>query len=437
MTDSSVVERAIIAAADLFSRGASVLVACSGGADSVALAAGLARCAGALGVHVAVGHVDHALRADSARDAERVRSIARRLDLPFHVVRLESLDTSRLGLEAAAREERYRALASLARAAGADLVATAHTRRDQAETVLLRLARGGGPGALAAIRRVRPLDDRVLLVRPLLDVPREATEAYCAARGLPFLADPHNADPRRARTRVRELFPVLADALNPRLEEALAGAARLAGDEDDLLDAQARSALEAARTPDGFRTAALAALPKALARRALLLAAQAHARPERRHLEAVLAALGRDFQLDVPGGRAVIAGGLLRFDAKNASSTEHVEVIGPGRYVWCGRVLQVGEGALCVDLDRAPLPWTLRHRCAGDRLEQPSGRAPKIADLWSAARIPGARRSTLAVLADARGRVFWAEGVHESAACAGEIRSALHFGFAPEMGELR
>ena len=166
MTDSSVVERAIIAAADLFSRGASVLVACSGGADSVALAAGLARCAGALGVHVAVGHVDHALRADSARDAERVRSIARRLDLPFHVVRLESLDTSRLGLEAAAREERYRALASLARAAGADLVATAHTRRDQAETVLLRLARGGGPGALAAIRRVRPLDDRVLLVRP-------------------------------------------------------------------------------------------------------------------------------------------------------------------------------------------------------------------------------------------------------------------------------
>src|SRR5439155_447031 len=83
------------------------------------------------------------------------RSVAARLGVPFHLARLESVDTSELGLEAAAREHRYRALDSLARAAGADRVATAHTRRDQAETVLLRLARGGGPGALAGIRRSR------------------------------------------------------------------------------------------------------------------------------------------------------------------------------------------------------------------------------------------------------------------------------------------
>jgi len=437
MSDSAVVECAITDAADLFPRGASVLVACSGGADSVALAAALARCADALGVRLAIGHVDHGLRIDSSRDAEAVRALAQRLDVPFHLACLEPLDTSRLGLEAAAREERYRALASLAQRAGADRVATAHTRRDQAETVLLRLARGGGPGALAAIRRVRPLAERVLLVRPLLDVPREATEAYCASRDLAVSTDPHNADPQRARARLRQLFPVLASALNPRLEEALAGAARLAADEDTLLDAQARSALDAARTSDGFRVAVLAALPTALARRALLLAAQPQARPERRHVESLLAALGRDIQLDLPGGRAVIAGGLLRIEARDSRTTDPVEVSGPGRYAWCGRVLQVGEGALCVDVDRAPLPWTLRHRRPGDRLEQPSGRAPKIADLWNAARIPPARRSALAVLADARGRVFWAEGVREGAASAGEMHAAMRFGFAPEMGELR
>jgi tRNA(Ile)-lysidine synthase len=437
MSDNAVVERVILDAADLFPRGASVLAACSGGADSVALTVALARCAGTLGVRVAVGHVDHSLRVESARDAEAVRAIAAGLGLPFHLARLDSVDTSRLGLEAAAREERYRALAALAREAGADRVATAHTRRDQAETVLLRLARGGGPGALAAIRRARPLDDGVLLVRPLLDVSREATETYCASRGLPFATDPHNADPQRARARLRELFPLLAGALNPRLEEALAGAATLASDEDELLDRLARGALESAQTPDGVRTDVLATLPKALARRALLLAAHPHARPERRHVEAILGALGRDFQLDVPGGRVIVAGGLLRFEARRSRSPEAVEVSGPGRYAWCGRVLQVGEGALCVDVDRAPLPWTLRHRCPGDRIEQASGRAPKIADLWSAARIPRARRPLLAVLADARGRVFWAEGAREGAACAGEMSCAMRFGFAPEMGELR
>src|SRR5207249_9906964 len=140
-----------------------------------------------------------------------------------------------------AREARYAALAGLAAEAGADRVATAHTRRDQAETVLLRLARGAGAGALAGVRRSRALAGSILLVRPLLDVPREATEAYCRARGLPAVQDAHNADPKRARSRLRGLMPRLSAALNPRLEEALAGVARIAAEEDALLDAQARA----------------------------------------------------------------------------------------------------------------------------------------------------------------------------------------------------
>ncbi|HYV68428.1 MAG TPA: tRNA lysidine(34) synthetase TilS, partial [Myxococcales bacterium] len=186
------VERAILGAKDLLPRGATVLVACSGGPDSVALAAALSRCASALEIRLALGHVDHALRAGSDRDAEVVRSIARRLELPFHLRRLEGIDASELGLEAAAREARYAALADLAGEAGSDRVATAHTQRDQAETVLLRLARGGGLGALAGVRRSRALKGAILLVRPLLDVPRESTEAYCRASSLPTVHDPHN-----------------------------------------------------------------------------------------------------------------------------------------------------------------------------------------------------------------------------------------------------
>src|SRR5262245_8981096 len=103
------VQLSLLGAADLFPRGASVLAACSGGPDSVALAAALGSCAPALAIRVAVGHVDHGLRPDSARDAEEVREIARRLGLPFHLRRLRSLDGSELGLEGVAREARYAA----------------------------------------------------------------------------------------------------------------------------------------------------------------------------------------------------------------------------------------------------------------------------------------------------------------------------------------
>ena len=112
-----------------------------------------------------------------------------------------------------------------------------------------------------------------------------------------------------------------------------------------------------------------------------------------------------------------------------------MQVVGPGRYSWCGRVLEVGEGALAVDVARSPLPWTLRHRCPGDRIEQTDGRVVKVSRLWGSAGIPRGRRATLAVLEDARGRVFWAEGVRPVTPT-GMSHSPLRFGFAPEMGRL-
>jgi tRNA(Ile)-lysidine synthase len=311
------VELALVSAADLLPCGASILVACSGGPDSVALAAALAQCAADLGVHVSIGHVDHGLRADSAHDAAQVAEVARRLALPFHLRRLGALDVRRLGLEAVAREARYEALAALAVEAGAGRVATAHTRRDQAETVLLRIARGAGPGAIAGVRRSRALTPAVLLVRPLLDVPRAATEAYCHARALPTVSDVHNSDPRRMRARLRQLMPALEEALNPKLEEALAGIARIAAEEDALLESIASAALREARGPLGLRVAHLASEHPAIVRRVILQAAHGFARPERAHLDGLLGFLkqGKAGQIDLPGGRAIVERGWLRFEA--------------------------------------------------------------------------------------------------------------------------
>jgi tRNA(Ile)-lysidine synthase len=435
------VELAVLASADLLPRGASVLAACSGGPDSVALTAALARCAQALEVRVAVGHVDHGLRPDSARDAEQVGEIARRLGLTFHMLRLESLEISELGLEGAAREARYAALAQLADRAGADRVATAHTRRDQAETVLLRLARGAGPGATAGVRRSRALNGSILLVRPLLDVPREATGAYCRARGLPTVQDAHNDDPRRARARLRELMPRLSAALNPRLEEALAGAARIAAEEDSLLDAQARAALAGADTGSGFSTVQLARLHPALLRRALLAAAHGKARPERLHLERLASFLfeGKKGRLDLPGGRAVIERGAIRFEANDPSPAPSVDVRvpGPGIYEWAGRALHVGAGGQAVDLRLARFPWTARKRLPGDRFRVAGGREKKLGDLWQAAGVPASRRDRIPLLADAAGRVFWVEGLPLGPACAAPPPDAVRFEFGPEMDALR
>ncbi len=312
--------------------GQTVLVACSGGADSVALAAALAE---RPEVSAAIGHVDHGLRPESAREAEQVRELASRLEIPFFVERLEGLSTKGPGLEAAAREGRYAALARLAAQAGTGIVATAHTRRDQAETLLLRLIRGAGPGALAGVRRRRPLAPGIALVRPLLDVPRAATEALCREHGLAYLDDPHNSDLARTRARLRKLWPALLE-LNPRLEEALAGAAESLAGEDELLTAL---------LPADLRIETLRALPPALLRRALLRSAvSAGVHPERLHFEELrkLVAKGRG-SLDLPGGSARVQDGGLLFQPRVAP-----EVAAPAStdYASPGRQRESGSGTM-------------------------------------------------------------------------------------------
>jgi len=187
--------------------GGLVLVACSGGADSLALAAATAFVAPRTGVRAGLITVDHGLQAGSDDRAAQVAAWGAKLGLaPSRAVRVTVGRAG--GPEAAARDARYAALADAAQEHGAAAVLLGHTREDQAETVLLALARGAGPRGIAGMP-----ERRGIFRRPFLDVPRADTRAACAELGLTPWDDPHNADPSYARSRLRAALPVLVEAL--------------------------------------------------------------------------------------------------------------------------------------------------------------------------------------------------------------------------------
>lgn len=247
-----------------------VLVACSGGADSLALAAATAFVAPRLGRSAGLVTVDHGLQPGSAERAERVARWAAESGLdPVEVVPVTVAGRPG-GPEAAAREARYAALVAAARRHGAAGVLLGHTRDDQAETVLLALARGAGPRGLSGMPPRRELDG-VPLLRPLLDVPRDDTRGACAALGLTPWADPHNVDPAYARSRVRaDLLPALVEALGPGVVGNLARTARLLAADTAALDELAGAALAEVRAAEGgLSVDGLAALPAAVRTRVL------------------------------------------------------------------------------------------------------------------------------------------------------------------------
>ncbi|WP_431892346.1 tRNA lysidine(34) synthetase TilS [Micromonospora haikouensis] len=305
-----------------------VLVACSGGADSLALAAAAAFVAPRLGRPVGLVTVDHALQAGSDRRAADVAAWAAGAGFaPAEAVRVDVAGRPG-GPEAAAREARYQALAEAARRHGAAALLTGHTRDDQAETVLLALARGAGPRGLAGMPPRRDLAG-VPLLRPLLDVGREQTRKACAALGLTPWEDPHNADPSYARARVRaDALPALVRALGPGVVGNLVRTARLAAADAAALDELAAAALpvtssagssSAADGPAGVRApggglvvAALAGLTPAVRTRVLhAWARELGASPaalSHRHVEALdalVTAWHGQGEVHLPGGLRV------------------------------------------------------------------------------------------------------------------------------------
>ena len=218
--------------------GATVLVACSGGADSLALAAATVFEARARQVKVVGVTVDHGLQEGSRTQADRVVAQLELIGVDETVTARVQVDAGGVGPEAAAREARYAVLDQVADSFDAAAVLLGHTRDDQAETVLLGLARGSGGRSIAGMRRA--YDG---YRRPLLDVTRAQTRAACQAEGLVPWEDPHNSDPGFARVRVRErVLPVLEENLGPGVAAALARTADLLREDMEFLDALADGA---------------------------------------------------------------------------------------------------------------------------------------------------------------------------------------------------
>jgi tRNA(Ile)-lysidine synthase len=299
--------------------GSVVLVACSGGADSLALAAATAFVAPRLGLTAGLVTVDHGLQDGSAAQARQVASWASTAG--FEHVEVATVEVAGLpgGPEAAARTARYAALSAAADRLGARTVLLGHTRDDQAETVLLALARGAGPRGLAGMPYRRGV-----FVRPLLDVTRADTRKACAALGLATWADPHNTDPAYARSRVRaDALPALIAALGPAVVDNLARTATQLAADNSALDALAVDALTAARVAGGLATAVLRDLPGAVRTRVLHAWARELGAPggalSHRHV-AALDALVQDWHgqgpTTLPGGIVVgrRAGHLVRAD---------------------------------------------------------------------------------------------------------------------------
>ena len=303
--------------------GSAVVVALSGGADSLALAAATAFEAPKLDLRAVAVTVDHGLQAGSADAAATAAGQARGLGLETRVLPVEVGADG--GPEAAARSARYGALREAASALRAAAILTGHTLDDQAETVLLGLARGAGASSLQGMAAVTDLDG-IPLLRPLLGVRRATTRAACEAEGLAPWEDPHNTEPRFTRARVRQtVLPVLEAELGPGIAEALARtAAQLREDAeafDEMIDETIEDIVEHVEAGISVSVGALAANPAALRHRIIrhVVASEFHESLTRvQTLE--VARLVTDWSgqgpIDLPGCRARRVGGRVEFTAR-------------------------------------------------------------------------------------------------------------------------
>ena len=419
----------------LLEKGQHVVVACSGGADSLALLDVLLALQKAWQIAITVAHFEHGIRGEEAlADAAFVESFARARGVPF---RLGSADVPRLAreagmsLELAARKARYAFLWDTVSEAGADALATAHHADDQAETVLMRILRGTGTEGLAAMRARSGR-----LVRPLLAVTRREIESYCAARDLSPRHDATNdcADCTRNALRL-EILPYLRRLANPAVSRALCQLADVAAAESDCLEDLLDTAWEGLSAGEGkLLRAPFLALPLALQRRALRRLWR-EAREEQdlafSHVEALrtLFVIGETgSEQSLPHGRqARVSYGRLQIlpqgPAAKGALPPPARVRVPGVTEWgtwrlTARVLPAPPAAAKPNefYFAAPPPASLclRGRAAGDYIQLAAGRK-KLKDVLIDDKIPREERAGLPLLASG-GEVLWIAGRRRSAA---------------------
>ena len=414
--------------------GETVLVAVSGGPDSVALLWALEALARELRLTLSVVHVDHGLRAGSAEGAAFVERLARARGLPVAVERVTVGPGG--SLEARAREVRYAALAEHAARTGADRVALGHTADDQAETVLMRLLEGAGPRGLAGIPPVRGI-----FIRPLIETRRSEILAALTAAGLAWREDPSNRDLKLLRNRIRhELLPFLAASYNPAIVPALNRAAALSRGLLADLGAAAADELTAAGVvgPDEIVLARsrLAALPGDVAAEVLRLAAERLGRtaPLRawahRGLRRVLGDPSPRRPLAVGGVTIEVSGDRVRVARGPRPSLRPRPLAVPGLTPLpeLGRALTVRVFArppeyaaprdrdrVAFDADRLEPPLAVRARRAGDRFVPFGGPGERrLKSFLIDADIPRWERDGLPLVL-AGGAIVWVVGVRRAA----------------------
>jgi tRNA(Ile)-lysidine synthase len=395
----------------------SVLLAVSGGADSSALLVGTALVRERLGLGVEVATLDHGLRPEAVEEVRAVERLAAHYSLPVHVRQLHLRPGA--GLEQRARQARYEALEALRAERGLAAVATAHTADDQAETLLMRLARGTALRGAAGI-----LATRGTLVRPLLERTRAEIEAFLREQGTDFVRDPMNADPRFFRARVRQdVLPALARAAGFPVAERLASFARLAAEDDALLDALAEAAWRRlGGSRGGLDAVGVRALEPPLRRRVLArLLAQEGAVVDGATLGRALDAVARGGSATLSQGLQLRAsGGIVRCARARAAAVRTSLLLGgegaSGVLEGTGWRFQVATGpatpgVLCLALPQASCwPLTVRTRRPGDRIRGPQG-SRKLQDVFVDLRVPAERRDLQPVVMDAEGQLLWVPGV--------------------------
>jgi tRNA(Ile)-lysidine synthase len=287
--------------------GDAVLVACSGGADSLALLAACVFEGRKGGVSVIGVTVDHGLQEGSADHTARVVEQMASLGVDETASIRVTVDPGSWGIEAGAREARYAALSQLAAHFESQLVMLGHTRDDQAETVLLGLARGSGGRSLQGMRGYFRDPEGVGFARPLLGLTRAQTEAACGAEGIEWWEDPQNTDPRFARSRVRHaVMPMLERELGPGIAEALARTGEQLRDDMDFMEPFELEAYARARTDDGIDMLEIDDVGDAIrsrcARRAAIDQGAIASELSRAHVLAVLGLLGqKGKEIQLPG----------------------------------------------------------------------------------------------------------------------------------------
>lgn len=417
----------------LVPEGSNVLVGLSGGRDSVALLCCFLGLRGELSCSLRAAHLNHLLRGEESEEDERfVVRLCEELGVPLEVGRVDVAGLARergVGLEEAARAERYRFLERVARRLDCPLVAVGHTATDLVETMLMRLARGCSPDSLAGMRPARPIasGSPVTLIRPLLGVSRAEVERYLVSIGRSWRDDSTNESDAFRRNLVRSRVLPPLRKLNPSLERAALALAQALWRDADHFAPAVQAVLERAARGERILLGELLSPGEAVAARALarILRDACSRQPSAKHIARVLS-LGDGERATLPGGLLVRReGNELLLGERPVPSFEAVLPV-PGEVVlpeagWRLRAEFVPEAprewsgvpptTLYADADRLSLPLTVRSRRRGDRFRPlGAGGGKTVSDFLTDAGISWEERRRLAVVVSG-GQIVWLVGL--------------------------